>query len=338
MEAASTCGKRLEQVKKLTDQLIALRKSALKGGVNDEQLRETLEESSPASGTGTFAVLRHGFVGRLTNPSHRVHLIVALGGVLSVALLVGNYELVRDYIRRTPCLVDFGIFTEEIFRPLVDCEMCRKLNAVAIERNLSQETFVEKYAYSGIPVLVKEGIVNWSAMSVFSFKFFQGLYRLTGRRANCHFFAYNTEFTTLTDALNGMSDERASCQPGEKPWYFGWSNCHAGVQEQLRKHFQLPDFLPANTEGTPMDWIFMGSPGPGAPLHIDTVERPSWQAQVSGRKTWQLVPSAECEAVCHSFNVTVEKGDIIFVETNMWYHSTFVHPGEISIAIGSEIV
>ncbi|KAK7507455.1 hypothetical protein BaRGS_00001390 [Batillaria attramentaria] len=248
-------------------------------------------------------------------PHTVVHLIVALGGVLSVALLVGNYELVRDYIRTTPCLVGFGIFTEEIVRPLVDCEMCRKLNAVAIERNLSQETFAEKYAYSGIPVLVKEGIVNWSAISL----------------------PTTTEFTTLIDALNGISDERASCQPGEKPWYFGWSNCHAGVEEQLRKHFQLPDFLPANTEGTPMDWIFMGSPGPGAPYISTSWRGPSWQAQVSGRKTWQFVPSPECEAVCHSFNVTVEKGDIIFVETNAWYHSTFVHPGEISIAIGSEI-
>nr|KAG5714666.1 hypothetical protein BaRGS_000154 [Batillaria attramentaria] len=57
MGPASTDEKRLEQVKKLTDQLIALRKSALKDGVNDEQLRKTLEEASQTSGTGTFAVL-----------------------------------------------------------------------------------------------------------------------------------------------------------------------------------------------------------------------------------------------------------------------------------------
>ena len=45
-------------------------------------------------------------------------------------------------------------------------------------------------------------------------------------------------------------------------------------------------------------------------FQLDYVERPSWQAQISGQKTWQLVPSPECEAICHSFNVTVHKGDI----------------------------
>ncbi|KAK7507451.1 hypothetical protein BaRGS_00001386, partial [Batillaria attramentaria] len=224
MGPASTDEKRLEQVKKLTDQLIALRKSALKDGVNDEQLRKTLEEASQTSGTGTFAVLWQRFVGRLTDPSHRVHMIMVLS-VLSVALLVGSYELVNDYIRETPCVVDPNLVSDEIFRPVVDCEMCRGLNAVAIERNLSQETFTEKYAYSGIPVLVKEAIVNWTAMSAFSVKFFQRLYSETEGaldtiEESCQFFHYNTEFLTLAEALN-MSDERASFQPGEKPWYIG---------------------------------------------------------------------------------------------------------------------
>ena len=28
------------------------------------------------------------------------------------------------------------------------------------------------------------------------------------------------------------------------------------------------------------DWIFMGTPGYGAPFHLDNVKYPSWQAQV----------------------------------------------------------
>ena len=40
------------------------------------------------------------------------------------------------------------------------------------------------------------------------------------------------------------------------------------------------------------------------------VQRPSWQAQLSGQKIWTLVPPPECEHVCRSLQVTVTKGDI----------------------------
>ena len=45
-------------------------------------------------------------------------------------------------------------------------------------------------------------------------------------------------------------------------------------------------------------------------LQVDWVEKTSWQAQLSGVKTWLLVPPPECEHVCRSFNVTVDTGDI----------------------------
>ena len=43
---------------------------------------------------------------------------------------------------------------------------------------------------------------------------------------------------------------------------------------------------------------------------MDHVDKVSWQAQVSGTKSWLLVPPFECEDVCKSVNVTVETGDI----------------------------
>lgn len=45
-------------------------------------------------------------------------------------------------------------------------------------------------------------------------------------------------------------------------------------------------------------------------IQIDMVELPSWQAQLSGKKTWTLTPPPECEHVCQPFNVTVNRGDI----------------------------
>ena len=34
------------------------------------------------------------------------------------------------------------------------------------------------------------------------------------------------------------------------------------------------------------DWFFLGTPGYGAPFHIDEVRHPSWQAQIKGVKIW----------------------------------------------------
>ena len=44
---------------------------------------------------------------------------------------------------------------------------------------------------------------------------------------------------------------------------------------------------------------------------LDSVIRPSWQAQISGRKTWTFEPVPECRGICKpSYKVTVEKGEI----------------------------
>ncbi|XP_025083903.1 uncharacterized protein LOC112557950 [Pomacea canaliculata] len=255
-------------------------------------------------------------------------------------MLAISYELLHDYISSTPCVIDANSFSNNIFQNKMDCDICRELRSVPEERNISTQIFSEKYAYSGVPVLIKDAAVNWTAMSTFSFKFFKQLYTETegsmeAVEDECQFFEYQTEFSSLKQVFN-MSDERASFQQGEKPWYVAWSNCHKGIAKTLRSHYQKPYFLPEDSESIPTDWIFLGGSGPGANMHLDEVQLPSWQAQISGRKSWRLLPSPECYHVCSEMNVTVEKGDILVLDTNMWFHSTFVHPGEISIAIGAE--
>eukprot|EP00118_Oscarella_pearsei_P005350 m.24544 g.24544 ORF g.24544 m.24544 type:complete len:77 (+) comp28638_c0_seq6:1475-1705(+) len=48
----------------------------------------------------------------------------------------------------------------------------------------------------------------------------------------------------------------------------------------------------------------MGSPGYGAHLHIDAVEKPSWQAQIRGQKQWILEPPPECYFECPSSRIS----------------------------------
>lgn len=45
-------------------------------------------------------------------------------------------------------------------------------------------------------------------------------------------------------------------------------------------------------------------------LQLDLVALPSWQAQLRGKKTWTVAPQPECEHICHTFNVTVNTGDL----------------------------
>ena len=66
----------------------------------------------------------------------------------------------------------------------------------------------------------------------------------------------------------------------EKPWYVGWANCDEDASEILREYYTSPSFLPVDAKSGSRDWIFIGTPGYGAPLHLDNVKYPSWQAQV----------------------------------------------------------
>ncbi len=49
------------------------------------------------------------------------------------------------------------------------------------------------------------------------------------------------------------------------------SNCHPGVAARLRKLFPRPNFLPDDSSSSAIDWIFIGSPGLGASMHVRNI-------------------------------------------------------------------
>ena len=72
-------------------------------------------------------------------------------------------------------------------------------------------------------------------------------------------------------------------------------------------------------------------------MHIDNVDLSSWQAQVSGTKRWLLRPPPECWWVCHGdMEARISPGDIMVVNTNLWYHSTRIEGDDISLVITNE--
>uniref|UniRef100_A0A1I8GHS9 Cupin_8 domain-containing protein n=1 Tax=Macrostomum lignano TaxID=282301 RepID=A0A1I8GHS9_9PLAT len=260
----------------------------------------------------------------------------------TICLLVhghrNDYFSVTDFVSDTlnqRCLLSAEDFIMEMSRAPVNCGMCKDMREMPVEYNMTRELFLKKYAYTARPVLIKNVVKDWRALQNFSLDFFKNLYDSKPDSYKVQddagqFFAYKTEFGTLREALH-MSEERR-----QKDWYFGWSNADEEIGQKLRQYYSRPDFLPEDAESSRIDWMFMGISRKGAQLHIDYVSRPSWQAQIKGRKIWEVVPSPECASVCHSFNITVHAGDIINIDTNRWYHATYVYPGDFSVTIGSE--
>ncbi|XP_041047104.1 uncharacterized protein LOC121279804 [Carcharodon carcharias] len=240
---------------------------------------------------------------------------------------------------RQMCVLGFAELHNPFRRPL-DCRVCHNITSVDRKSNLSHEEFLRAYAYSMQPVVVEDGQRNWSAREVFSFEFFIRIYdndsrALDNSGSECQFFPYDTEFLNLGDVFS-MEAGRARMHNNAKPWYIGWSNCDSSAASILRQHYKRPYFIPAISESSKMDWIFMGVPGHGAHMHIDDVDNPSWQAQIRGIKHWKLEPPAECYYECSSLEAIVYPGQIIVLDTNKWFHETHILGEELSITIGSE--
>ncbi|XP_039965930.1 uncharacterized protein LOC126757515 [Bactrocera neohumeralis] len=236
------------------------------------------------------------------------------------------------------CLLELPRALRYAFRPSEDCSFCDKIENAIRLRGITSEEFASRYAYGGGPVIVEDATKNWTALTKFNYWYFRDIYVNAKRKQkilDCQFLPYQTGFKNLYKALD-MPKERVELQPGYQPWYFGWSNCNPETAEEFRKHYGRPYFLPPTSENNAVDWFFIGTAGLGAHMHIDNVRLPSWQAQLSGSKRWLLAPPPECYFKCKRFDTIVRKGDIIVLDTNKWYHQTFVQPGEISLTIGAE--
>ncbi|KAJ7365077.1 hypothetical protein OS493_007723 [Desmophyllum pertusum] len=327
------------ELQKVTDAFRALRKKARELGIKDSQLSKitavkSLQKKRPTCFVLTSAVFL--LLGILCG----VGLILYQQELLSHHALYKVAQNVIDFdMDKDICLIPYPEIVLDMFRPPVNCSMCKGVHRVDRASALSKQEFVQKYAYTSRPVVITDGTEDWTASQHFSFNYFKSIYGpespvLLAEDQKCQFFPYQTNFKSLQDVFN-MSDKDANMEG--KPWYIGWSNCDSSAANELRKHYKMPYFLPDTSESSKTDWLFMGCPGYGANLHIDNVGNPSWQAQIKGTKKWTLEPPPECAHVCDpKLEVTVNSGEIIILDTNKWFHQTDIIGKELSITIGSE--
>ena len=97
--------------------------------------------------------------------------------------IVNDFNLTTSELNQSensPCPIHNFDLDEhsENCRDLIDCNTCEdiyEIDEIHID-NLTQELFAKNYDSSGRPVLIKNAIQHWKAMTKFNFEFFQDLY------------------------------------------------------------------------------------------------------------------------------------------------------------------
>lgn len=87
--------------------------------------------------------------------------------------------------------------------------------------------FVNRYAYRGQPVVVRNATDDWLAMDTFDFDFFRDLYEdlqspvLDNLDDDCQFFAWDfDEFSNMQEVFD-MDENRIRMKGNYEPWYIG---------------------------------------------------------------------------------------------------------------------
>ncbi|XP_022710701.1 uncharacterized protein LOC111273265 isoform X2 [Varroa jacobsoni] len=255
----------------------------------------------------------------------RLFIHSCLLAILAIFLFRATSGISR-FIHKERCLFYVPSFLQNAFVPPYNCTLCQGLTEVPWIFANETDRYRHWISRKEVPLVIRgayERAVSFAPLTWASLRemYFQGgsegfheNVSDSSDRSNesrgaatsfttCQFFAYNTEFTSLRQALD-MTKERMS-----RHFYIGWSNCEPLVSERLRRIYRVPDLLPADSERSALEWFFVGNRGKGAHLHLDRLDKPSWQAQLGGVKRWTFCALPECYRTCQQISADLHPGD-----------------------------
>ncbi|XP_003737786.1 uncharacterized protein LOC100898298 [Galendromus occidentalis] len=250
-----------------------------------------------------------------------------LATVIIFLIKVAGYA---DELQQSRCLLGVPKVLQNAFVPPFNCSLCEHLDEVPWILSNETDQYSHLILRKEVPLVVRGAYRKIASEKTMSWDSLKEIYAGRTKKETCQFFPYKTEFRDLEDALQ-MSHERM-----QNHFYVGWSNCDPSISEILQKMYDVPDFLPKDSERSALEWFFVGNAGQGAHLHLDRLDKPSWQAQLGGSKRWTFVPLYECYFACRQLEIVTYPGDIILLDSSIWYHKTEVFGPELSIALGSE--
>ncbi|KAA0193817.1 hypothetical protein HAZT_HAZT004530 [Hyalella azteca] len=158
------------------------------------------------------------------------------------------------------CTIELPDRFQDIFRPVVDCAMCRNVTHVDKVARLSPQLFEQRrardtsfpsikilimkisslfakmrssgctysrnavYAYTGRPVLVLDGQRDWTAPRTFSFDFFKNIYAPDSPVLSHSY--RDCQFFPYQTSFSSLRDvfnmSRDRVNMRGEPWYIGW--------------------------------------------------------------------------------------------------------------------
>ena len=145
--------------------------------------------------------------------------------ILLGAILLGD-TLLEISEGRHYCALETNQFLMEMVRPIFNCELCRNMTRIERIPKISRQEFLEKYAYTTIPVVITGATDGWKALDTFSYRYFKKLYThhrggMESVDKDCQFFNWGYPFESMQHVFN-MTDAQADLEPGEESWYVGW--------------------------------------------------------------------------------------------------------------------
>ena len=200
--------------KRLISKINSVYQKALDDGFTDAKVLEILLASNLKKHAENDASMRRT----------RSRFFCCSVSVAVIAMMATTYYMTLD----PRCIIANNLVLQELARPAVSCDVCKDMFQVPTVNGdtFTREEFLKDYAYNGIPLLVKGGANNWTALQVFSYNYLKDLFvntegALEAVEFDCQFFPYKTKFLTLAEVF-AMSEARSRIDEGEEQWYVGW--------------------------------------------------------------------------------------------------------------------
>lgn len=138
-------------------------------------------------------------------------------------ILVFTFQRLYLLYSSDPCLVSQPVLSE-FAMPIVDCSRCQNITGAVHMDHITARQFMNNYAFSLQPLLMKGAALDWPAISTFSYKYFKALYMkrpeaMDHDKTEGQFFPYSSGIHKL-DEFIALDNDTAALK-GDR-WYIGW--------------------------------------------------------------------------------------------------------------------
>lgn len=283
-----------------------------------------------------------------------------LGFVYSSYLTEEVIHWMRGYRWNTDknCITDWTnpYADNNICRPLENCSTCDTVYQVEeFQKNqLTEELFLQRFAYTNRPVVVRLGADDWPAIATrqVNFAWLKNVYlsdpdALTdenmeqlaspGRmnKGNCTFLRYKYPFLRSIRSVVRLKEERMFVSEARKDWFASWSICQDKVKPKFNEQRKIPKLLKnqnVTEKGFPI--LSIGTKGGTGISHRLATESYFYDAQITGEREVTFAPPPECRWSCHGVIKTILKpGDLLFHSSDYWNQVSTVVSSETSISL-----